>query len=142
MIVPQIEELIGVPFKWGGRTTEGFDCWGLTMEVFRRFGIEIPDYEPACDALSKIGFSTGNIDAVITEKVVRWQRIETPEVPCLVIFTTDGGAPGMCNHLGVHIGEGKFVHTFAKRHTCIERLSHPFFSRRREGFYRYNDHGD
>jgi cell wall-associated NlpC family hydrolase len=140
--VTDLSDLIGVPFVYGGRGKEGFDCWGLTIEVFRRFGIEIPDYQPACAALSESGFSTGNISAVITEKVVRWQRIDEPEAPCLVIFHIDGNAPGMCNHLGVHIGDGKFVHTLFKRNACIERLSHPWFSRRREGFYRYTDHGD
>ena len=39
-------DLIGVPFKNRGRDIQdGFDCYGLVKEVYRRYGHEIPEYD-------------------------------------------------------------------------------------------------
>lgn len=38
------EDMLGAPFKLGGRSIErGIDCFGLLQEYFRRAGREIPD---------------------------------------------------------------------------------------------------
>ncbi len=36
------EEFLGYPYCWGGRSTKGFDCSGLTQSVFRLIGVEVP----------------------------------------------------------------------------------------------------
>lgn len=33
---------LGVPYKWGGESMSGFDCSGLTQQVFRDLGINLP----------------------------------------------------------------------------------------------------
>ncbi len=38
-----VSDLIGVPYKDNGRTLEGLDCYGLAIEVERRFGKELRD---------------------------------------------------------------------------------------------------
>jgi len=41
----EYKDLIGIPFRLHGRSPEdGLDCYGLVMEIYRRMGIELPDY--------------------------------------------------------------------------------------------------
>lgn len=43
--VIEINDLIGVPFKKGGRDlVSGVDCFGLLMECHKRLGKDIPDH--------------------------------------------------------------------------------------------------
>jgi len=50
----EYESLIGIPCKDEGRTLEGLDCYGLVMEVYRRFGIELPEYWASFDDDEKV----------------------------------------------------------------------------------------
>lgn len=78
--MPELSDLIGVPFLPHGRSKEGYDCYGCAIEVSRRFGHELPDvwYDRAdgatfdgkySDVLSRLGgslsrtgsFEEGNI---------------------------------------------------------------------------------
>ena len=34
-IIPTAENLLGVPYKWGGKTSLGFDCSGLVQSVLK-----------------------------------------------------------------------------------------------------------
>lgn len=40
-IVDYAQEFIGIPYKWGGATTTGFDCTGFVYFVFKKFGITV-----------------------------------------------------------------------------------------------------
>jgi hypothetical protein len=48
-------DLMGVPFKKGGRSLQGMDCLGLTLEVFRRAGLGFDD--PTLSADGMLGFA-------------------------------------------------------------------------------------
>ena len=37
-----LHNLLGVPYKWGGKTSLGFDCSGLVQSVLNVYGIKIP----------------------------------------------------------------------------------------------------
>ena len=39
----KINDLIGVPYKDHGRSLDGMDCYGLAIEVLRRYGYELRD---------------------------------------------------------------------------------------------------
>ena len=73
-----------------------------------------------------------------TEKeIITWTELDEPEIPCMVAFGSD-----VINHVGVYIGEGKFIHTTKRLGSVvIERLDNPLYGNRK--FYRYTEaHSD
>ena len=41
-IVDILTSLLGIPYKWAGKTTLGFDCSGLVQSVFQLYKINLP----------------------------------------------------------------------------------------------------
>lgn len=123
----QINDLIGVPFIDRGRDPRvGLDCWGLVLEVYRRAGIELADYQICCEDASRIGVE-------IDTQRSAWSRIEAPlPVPALVVMRL--GSP-YCNHTGIHIGGGRFIHTRSGVGVNIDRIDSVNWRHRIEGFY-------
>jgi cell wall-associated NlpC family hydrolase len=124
----QIKDLIGKPFEDGGRGPEVFDCWGLVMEVYRRHGLELPDY--------KIGaHDVEEIDGEIQDNRPAWDEHISGEipVPSVVVIRLPGSS--FCNHCGVFIGAGRFIHAREKTGVCIDRTTSPAWCRRIDGFY-------
>jgi len=40
-IVTYAQDFLGIPYKWGGTSTSGFDCTGFVYYVFKKFGIKV-----------------------------------------------------------------------------------------------------
>ena len=121
-------DLIGIPFVDGGRDLKGCDCWGLTMLAFKRYGFDLPDFSISC-------FASGLIDGQVREQKRLWRKIDAPVDPCVVTFRIDPDVPDLVTHLGVYVGWGRFLHTMIKRNSVTERLDHPYFVNRIEGYY-------
>lgn len=122
-----IDKLIGKPFVSGGRGPDNYDCWGLVCEVFQVYGIELPDYKINCEAVSQI-------DSEINIQREKWCRCEGDlPIPALVVMRFNQAV--FCNHTGVYIGNGKFVHTAEKMGVHIDRIDSPAWKRKIEGFY-------
>ena len=83
--------LVGVPYRWGGNSPEGgFDCSGLVNFVFRDMdGLALP--------------RTARDIAALPMPSVRDNRLAPAD---LVFF---GDAAGV-NHVGIYVGQGRFVH--------------------------------
>jgi len=128
--LPNLRKCIGVPFANGGRDFDGADCWGMVMLTFGEFGIKLPDYKISC-------FDTDEINNQVDLERVEWLPLTKPEVPCLIVMRIDKDVPEACNHLGVFIGNGRFIHTLKKQNSIQERINHPYFSKKIEGFYRF-----
>ena len=131
-------DLIGIPFKPGGKDHAGIDCYHLAQEVFKRYQIYIPDYITACSIVYHSGLESDEIDKAIAVGRKDWTRIEKPQEPCLVVIQSDRDNPLLSSHVGVYLGEDKFIHVMIKRNVCIEKLSSPLWKNKIEGFYTYN----
>lgn len=119
-------DLINKPFTDQGRGPDGYDCWGLVKEVYKRNGIELPDYTISAKACEEISQQ-------IIESRPDWEQIQIAETPCLVVLKGD---LYFVQHLGVHVGFKKFIHA-SEQGVCIDRLNSPQWKTKFRGFYRY-----
>jgi cell wall-associated NlpC family hydrolase len=119
-------DLIGLPFVDGGRDpTTGLDCWGLSTEVFRRYGVDLPDYKISCEEASLI-------HSKVNKQKQFWRRCEGEiPVPALVVIRF----AVYCDHTAVYIGHGRFIHTRKGVGANIDRVDSPAWAKRIEGFY-------
>lgn len=125
--MPAIDDLIGKPFENGGRGPDNFDCWGLVLEIFRRYGIELPDYKISCEEASQI-------DNEIHKEKKDWLRCEK-EIPTPALVVMRFNEVVLCNHTGVYLGYNRFIHTREKIGVNIDRIDSPAWRRKIEGFY-------
>ena len=122
---------IGLPYKENGRDTTGIDCWGLARLFYKNeLGIELPSY---------IELYSGSNDPRLPQTINyykdNWTKVESPKSGDLCLFNILGEP----SHVGVYIGEGKFLHSRDGKDSVIDRLDSPQWFRRLEGFYRYTE---
>lgn len=123
------KDLIGIPHV-SGET----DCLWLVREVFKRYGVNLPEYNIAREAVQYNHYKKECVGEEVEKNLWDWELLEEPEVPCLVTMSID--IPGVYHHIGVCIGLNRFIHTTKLRgHVCIERLDNPLYAKR--NFYRF-----
>lgn len=131
--------ILNAKFVDGGRgENDEYDCWGLCLEIFRRCDIILPDYSVVIDDLSnpKIISAENKVEinkAINNYKSDTFVRLKKPCVPCIVVLKYCLG--NYYNHVGVFIGNGKFIHIASDRGCAIERLNFPLWKQKIEGFY-------
>ena len=106
------EDLLGVRFKVHGRNKkEGFDCYGLAIEVLRRNGIILKDV--FYDNLDTRAELHNELHASIEH-----EKIEKPEIICIIELSVHGEPL----NVAVYIGDGMMIHTTSKTRVVIEPL--------------------
>jgi len=107
-----IDRTIGVSYKTGGTTTNGFDCSGFTRYVFLKLGITLP----------RQSASQYQIGTAVARNEMRPGD--------LVFFNTSGRG---VSHVGVFVGNGKFAHASSSRGVMISPLSQSYYANRYVG---------
>lgn len=51
-VVREVQELLGIPYRYGGKDKRGFDCAGLTQYVFKSIKVPLP---PTAELQSRKG---------------------------------------------------------------------------------------
>lgn len=118
-------DLLGKPYKHGGRGVGGYDCYGLVIEIYKRLGLEVPLLNsPEADLRHDfyIGLS------------VQFIKLEKPEPNCMVALQIK---PGIVSHVGVVLPDCiRFIHILQSCSVVIEKLSNPRWHRRIAGYYK------
>ena len=116
-VVETASLLKGTHYVWGGMTSQGIDCSGLTYASYRRHGYSIPR-----DADQQ--FTSGT--AVDAEQL---------EAGDLLFFGKDADH---ITHVGMYIGDGKFIHASSSLGgVTVSQFGEPKFQERFQGARRY-----
>lgn len=117
-------DLLGIKFKVHGRSKEeGYDCYGLAIEVLRRNGITLKDvFYDSLETRQELHEELHND--------IPHKRIEKPEINCIIEIAVHGEPL----HIGVYIGKGLMIHTTSSTRVVIEPLVH--YKNRILGYYK------
>lgn len=115
-LVEYAKTFLGVKYVYGGETPKGFDCSGFVWYVYNKFGISITrkssSQAQGGRKISKSELKPGD----------------------LVFFDTndDNDKLNDISHVGIYIGDGKFIHasTYLHNKIAIESLSSSYYSKR------------
>jgi cell wall-associated NlpC family hydrolase len=101
----KVDDLIGVRFKTHGRVKEdGFDCYGLAIEVSKRFGHELNDLWYKKSDSQTFSENAENMVSKMSSKV---EETNEQKEGNLILFADE---KGNMVHIGVILEEGKFIH--------------------------------
>lgn len=126
-----LDKFIGIPFSWNGKETTGCNCWQLLRLVFAEYGIIVPEF--VIDQ-----FDPETIHDTVEKGKSLWVKIEEPVEPCALLFKGFRiGALNLSTHIGIYVGEGRFLHTTESRRSVNERLDKPFFMSNLVGMYEF-----
>ena len=88
-------QFLGNPYVWGGTSlTNGADCSGFTLSVYKKFGMSLPHYSG----------SQAQMGTAVKSSNMR---------PGDLIFY--GNSSGKINHVAMYIGNGQVVHAASRR---------------------------
>lgn len=113
-ILNYAKTLIGVPYRSNGSTPAGFDCSGYTNYVYKQFNINLPR-------------TSG--DQYKFGKPISANQAKPGD---LVAFRCNG----RINHVGIFMGNGKFIHSSSSRGITISRLRDSYWGPRFLGYSR------
>lgn len=130
MPMPDINDLIGVRFLDHGRDKEhGFDCYGLAIEVSRRYGHILPDLWYEHGDAPTFNKHAGDVIKELSGSV---EHTDQQDEGNIVIFF-DGNR---MVHIGVILEDDMFIHC-DKYGVRIQRLSE--YYRRKWALYKWKD---
>ena len=92
---------LGKPYVWGATGPNCFDCSGFTQQVYKSVGINLPRVSRN---QAKVG------------KLVRFNELQKGD---MVFFDTEHKFRGIVNHVGIYIGDGKFIHASSGNHKVV-----------------------
>lgn len=112
-VIRTAEGFLGTPHCMGGITRQCLDCSGLTYVSFAAHGIEFPRR---------------------SQDQARYGRI-IPDHRALkrgdlVFFTQSYNSPDFITHVGIYLGNRRFIHTSTSSGVIVTPISNPWWSQR------------
>lgn len=98
------KKFLGLPYRWGGRSSKGYDCSGFVQMVFRQMGIFLP--RDAKDQIRWEGFSPVALDSLVTGDAIYF-----------------GLDKDTIRHAGLYLNDGRFIHSTVAENEPMLRIS-------------------
>ncbi|MBG9454791.1 peptidase [Lysinibacillus sphaericus] len=97
---------LGIPYKYGGTTTSGFDCSGFTSQVFADLGVTL---NRTSGAQYQQGTAVAKSDLQVGD---------------LLFFNTSGKG---VSHVSIYIGDGKMIHSQTNQGVSYSNVNDPYY---------------
>ena len=114
-IIDYGKQFLGTPYKWAGNDlTKGVDCSGFVYNVYKHFGV----------SLNRSSASMINDGYAVAKS-----ELQTGDI---ILFDTTGTNDGGISHVGIYMGDGKFIHSSSSTKTwgvVISSLSEEYYIR-------------
>ncbi|HHX59820.1 MAG TPA: C40 family peptidase [Epulopiscium sp.] len=111
-IVAYGKKFIGTPYVWGGTNLRsGVDCSGFTQGIYKEFDIDIN--------------RTSSMQ-VLNGRTIPKNELKSGD---LIFFDTNGINRGNISHVGVYVGDGKFIHSNSSKGISIAKLDNSYYKR-------------
>ncbi|MDQ0502926.1 murein DD-endopeptidase [Pseudomonas marginalis] len=124
-VIDRAHALLGTPYKWGGTSAEqGFDCSSFLVYLFKtEANIHIPRTTAAMHRS--------------TAATVKRSELKPGDA---VFFK--GNGRGQVSHVGLYIGEGKFIHSpRTGKNVRIDSLGNNYWNKNYTGAKRFHKAG-
>ncbi len=113
-IILTAKNYLGTEYIWAANGPYAFDCSGFTKYVYKKNGITLPRYS---GHQAKVGVK------------VSYNELEKGD---LVFFDTEKKFQKKVNHVGIYMGNGKFIHaSSAKKKVIITSFNQKTFYKKR-----------
>jgi len=96
--------VMGTPYRWGGTSTDGFDCSGLIQYAYAQHGIALP----------RRSVEQAEAGAELSREIASLAPGD------ILTFSSEPG--GAVQHVGLYVGDGRFIHS-ARGGVQISELS-------------------
>jgi len=96
---------VGKKYSWNE-----FNCYTLIVKLFKELGYDIPDYQ------TEEGWHKRGKNYFVEEYHKLWVKIDELEIHDIILFKMMSSVP---NHVGIYIGNGKFIHCQQRVGTAI-----------------------
>jgi cell wall-associated NlpC family hydrolase len=100
-ILKNAKKHLGEDYVWGGTNPGGFDCSGYMQYIYKKEGVSIP--------------RTANQQSKVGKEVSRFELKKGD----LLFFLTDKSRNIPVTHVGMYLGDDKFIHAASKRKGII-----------------------
>ena len=113
-VVSKALALKGIPYRFGGTTTAGFDCSGFVQYAFKQAG--------------------KSVSRTTLSQYAQSYKVSSPR-PGDLVFFANTYRPGI-SHVGIYIGNNQFVHSGGSK-AEVKSLNGPYWGAKFHSFRRF-----